>query len=283
MGSVRASVNSPDPVDRASPPPGTAGWWRPRYAGRTRAAGRPADLTLDRITGAALAILDAEGQRRLTMRRLADELGTAPSSLYRHVASRDELLVEVVDRVLGELQPPADDSAWPAAVEHLAHELRRVLLAHRSVVLAITTAPLLGPHAMRIRELFWRTLDRHGCEPEFVVQVYAAVMHFVVCSALFAAGAARRAGGEGDGGANGGANDGANGAANGGANGGAWSGRTRSGLGDLVDVLPAGTYPTVIRLAAFGDRPDPDHDFAFGLRALIDGLAGAARHEVPAR
>ena len=35
-------------------------------------------------------------------------------------------------------------------------------------------------------------MDRDGCDPEFAVQTYAAVMHFVVCSAIFSAGAARR-------------------------------------------------------------------------------------------
>jgi AcrR family transcriptional regulator len=67
---------------------------------------------------AALAVADRDGlDDALTMRRLADELGTAHTSLYRHVASRDERLVELVDHVLGEVTPhhPADStgaSSW---------------------------------------------------------------------------------------------------------------------------------------------------------------------------
>ena len=238
-------------VNLASGSPGSAAWWRDRYQQHRRPRGRPPELSLAKIVEAALSILDEEGVRELTMRRLAIELGAGVASLYRHVDSRDELLVEVVDKVLGELNAPDEGLPWRQAVEELARELRRVLLAHRAAVLVITTAPLLGPNAMRIRELFWGAMDRDGCAPEFAVQVYSTVVHFVVCSAMFSAGASRRPGT-------------------------AWSGQTPSGLRDLIDVLPEANYPTVRRFSEFGDRPDPDHDFDVGLRALLDGLEGYA-------
>jgi TetR/AcrR family transcriptional regulator, tetracycline repressor protein len=246
MRSVAANVNL------TSAPPGSSAWWRARYQKQTRARGRPPELSLAKIVEAALSILDEEGLSELTMRRLATELGTASGSLYRHVASRKELLVAVGDKVLGELREPGRELPWRQAVEELARDLRGVLLAHRGVVLVITSAPLLGPNAIRLRELFWGAMDRDGCAPEFAVQVYFTVMHFVVSSALFSAGSSRKPGT-------------------------AWSGQTPSGLRDLIDVLPATEYPTVIRFSAFGDRPDPNHDFEFGLRALLDGLASYAR------
>jgi AcrR family transcriptional regulator len=225
----------------ASSPPGSPAWWRDRYQRRLRARGR--GLTIEKICEAALTILDRDGLPELTMRRLADELGTGPASLYRHVTSRDELLVEVVDRVLGELREPDTAQGWRDAVEQLAHDLRRVLLTHRSVVLVIANAPLLGPNAMRIRELFWRVMDRDGCEPRFAVQTYFTVIHFVVCSALFTSGtASHRTPGE------------------------------PTGLSTLLDVLPARQYPTVLKFSEYGEKPDPDYDFDFGLHALLDGL-----------
>ncbi|GII22899.1 TetR/AcrR family transcriptional regulator [Planosporangium mesophilum] len=221
--------------------PGSPAWWRARYQRRLRARGR--GLTIERICEAALAVLDSEGLPELTMRRLADELGTGPASLYRHVTSREELLVEVADRVLGELTEPDEALGWRDAVEHLAHDLRRVLLTHQAVVLVIARSPLLGPNAMRIRELFWRAMDSDGCDARFAVQTYFTVVHFVVCSALFTAGTAHhRAAGE------------------------------PTGLSTLLDVLPARQYPTVLRFSEYGDKPDPDYDFDFGLRALLDGL-----------
>jgi AcrR family transcriptional regulator len=230
--------------------PGTAPWWRNRYEQRLRHRDR--GLTLERICEAALAILDREGLRELTMRRLADELGTGPASLYRHIASREELLVELADRLIGELAAPDDALGWRDAVEQLAHELRRVLLTHGGVVLLITNGPLLGPNSMRLREMFWRVMDRDGCEAQFAVQTYFTVIHFVVCSALFGASAIRNANAT-------------------------WetSREKGSGLAELLDVLPARLYPTVLKFSEYGDRPDPEYDFNFGLGALLDGLENA--------
>jgi AcrR family transcriptional regulator len=207
---------------------------------------------MERICEAALVVLDRDGLSQLTMRRLADELGTGPASLYRHIASRDELLVELADLVIGEVTPPDASLGWRDAVDHLAHDLRRVLLTHGGVVLLIANGPLLGPNSMRIREMFWRAMDRDGCDPQFAVQTYFTVVHFVVCSALFGASATRRGHT-------------------------AWetSRQSGSGLADLLDVLPARLYPTVLKFSEYGDRPDPEYDFDFGLGALLDGLVSA--------
>jgi hypothetical protein len=105
---------------------------------------------------------------------------------------------------------------------------------------------------MRVREMFWQAMDRDGCDPQFAVQTYFTIVHFVVCSALFGASASRRGHT-------------------------AWetSRHSGSGLADLLDVLPARLYPTVLKFSEYGDRPDPEYDFDFGLRALLDGLASA--------
>lgn len=222
------------------PAPGSAAWWRGRYQQRMRMRSR--GLTIDRISVAALAILDRDGLTELTMRRLADELGTGPASLYRHVASREELLVEVADRVLGELPAPDPELCWRDALEQLAVGLRRTLLSHRAVVLVVANSPHLGPNAIRIRELFWSVMDRDGCDPELIIRTYFSIIHFVVLSALFSANAGRV--GE----------------------------QATSPLGELLDVLPGRDYPTVLKLSRYEGPPDFDAHFAMGLRALLDGL-----------
>jgi AcrR family transcriptional regulator len=155
-------------VNQSTRAAGSAQWWRDRYLQRLRARGRA--LSIEQIGRAALKIVDEDGLRELTMRRLADELGTGPASLYRHVSSRDDLLVEVADLVLGELDAPDPSLHWREAVEGLAHDLRRVLVGHRGLVVVSSNAPLLGPNAMRIRELFWSVMDRDGCEAELRVR-----------------------------------------------------------------------------------------------------------------
>jgi AcrR family transcriptional regulator len=232
-------------VNQLSPAPGSARWWRDRYLQRLRARSR--GLSIEQVCRTALEIVDEFGLGELTMRRLADELGTGPASLYRHVSSREELLVEVADLVLGELEAPDPALHWRDAIEQLAHSLRTVLVGHRGLVVITSNAPLFGPNAMRIRELFWNVMDRDGCDPEFAVQTYAAVLHFVVCSAIFSAGAARRGNA-------------------------AWGGEANSGLNELLDLLPTRRYPTVLKFSEFADKPDPESDFGLGLRGLLDGL-----------
>jgi hypothetical protein len=73
-------------------------------------------------------------------------------------------------------------------------------------------------------------------------------MHFVVCSAIFSAGVAQRGNP-------------------------AWGAETRSGLNELLDLLPARRYPTVLKYSEYADKPDPEYDFRFGLRALLSGLS----------
>ena len=49
-------------------------------------------VTADDVVEVAGRIVDAHGADALTMRRLADELGVAVTSIYWHVGNRDELV-----------------------------------------------------------------------------------------------------------------------------------------------------------------------------------------------
>ncbi|GAA3117731.1 hypothetical protein GCM10020254_75750 [Streptomyces goshikiensis] len=89
--------------------PGSPAWWQARYAERERRRPRQGGLTLDRITAGALELADREGLEALTMRRLGEHLQVRHTSLYRHVASREELLIETVDHMLGEIRLPSLD------------------------------------------------------------------------------------------------------------------------------------------------------------------------------
>ena len=92
--------------------PGSAGWWLERRARDDRRRPRVDGLSIERMIITAIAVVDDEGLDALTVRRLAADLETGSASLYRHVASRDELLVLMVDHVLGEIVFP--DEHLPA-------------------------------------------------------------------------------------------------------------------------------------------------------------------------
>ena len=66
-------------------------------------------ISRDAIVAAAIGLLDREGLAALSMRRLAEELGTGAASLYWHVGSKDGLLDLVLDEVIGEGKVPDPD------------------------------------------------------------------------------------------------------------------------------------------------------------------------------
>lgn len=90
-----------------------------------------ARLSKDRVLEAAVSLADELGIGELSMRRLAQELGVVPMALYKHVANKDELLDGMVDVVVKEIDPPADEPAWREVVRRRILSARSVLLRHQ--------------------------------------------------------------------------------------------------------------------------------------------------------
>jgi AcrR family transcriptional regulator len=87
-------------------------------------------LSRERVLAAAVALADAGGVDALSMRKLAQELGVVPMALYKHVASKDELLDGMVNLVVGEIDPPAGGTGWKTAIRRRILSARRALLRH---------------------------------------------------------------------------------------------------------------------------------------------------------
>ena len=100
---------------------------------------------------AEIEIADADGVAALSMARLAERLGSAPMSLYRHVSNKDELLVFMMDAASGE--PPALPPGWRPGLEAWARALRGVYFAHPWILPVTAGRPPLEP-----AQLSW--LDR---------------------------------------------------------------------------------------------------------------------------
>ena len=107
----------------------------------------------DEIAGAAVALADASGLDAVTMRRLAAELGSAGASLYRYVASRDELLDLMVDRAMRALAPPPPTGRWQEDVVALGRALLAVHRRHRWLVDVRQGSTTPGPSAVDLFEL----------------------------------------------------------------------------------------------------------------------------------
>lgn len=240
--------------------PGSTGWWAQRAAAADRPRRPRADgLTLDRILDAALELVDEEGLDGLTMRGLATRLDCGHASLYRHVAGHDEVVVLLVDRVLGTVTldaAPADragrrartvDAADGAAatrarVEHGLRRYRAALLEHPNLAPAFLAGQLLGPNALARREEGLRLALAAGASPALAARAYLSLTHFVIASVAFESSGAGRTAAE------------------------------RRAMEAYFADLPRDTYPTLVACAAALGAVDADQEFELGLAALLDHL-----------
>jgi AcrR family transcriptional regulator len=153
-------------------------WTRPR-----RGREQPA-LTREQIVAEAVALLDAEGMDALSMRRLGARLNAGATSLYRHVANRDELIELVVDEVYGEIQvPKIDDPAnWRAATEMCAGSLRAMILRHPWMASTLGQVGLsyLGPNVMWLNDRMLALFEAGGFPAEERSDAIGAVISYVI-------------------------------------------------------------------------------------------------------
>lgn len=105
-------------------------------------------LTCTQIVDAAYRLLAEDGLGGLTMRRLAQSLGVQPGATYYHVASKQELLVAVAERILGQAEISGEELARAAL------DIRAALLPIRDSADVISFVNAFRPEALiQFREL----------------------------------------------------------------------------------------------------------------------------------
>jgi AcrR family transcriptional regulator len=116
-------------------------------------------LTRDSILEAALRVLDREGLDGLSMRRVAEELGTGPASLYWHVRNKGELLQLLSERMSAEIElPEPDPSRWREQLGDVARQVRSGFHRHRdSARITLGRVPF-GPAIARVNEWLFELL-----------------------------------------------------------------------------------------------------------------------------
>lgn len=141
-------------------------------------AARDRELTLPRIVAAAIALADRDGLSDLSMRRLAGDLGVATMSLYRHVPSRDDLLLSMIDTTIGSIElPPRPPRGWRPALELAARREWALFQRHPWLGPSMSlTRPQMAPNAMRLTEWVLAAFD--GTRLIFAERMYVQVLIF---------------------------------------------------------------------------------------------------------
>src|ERR1700742_1418044 len=122
-----AEATSEQPAPRPLPPGLDLLWGR---RARGKRGPRPG-LSPDAIVEAAMRLADAEGLEAVSMARVAAELGFTTMSLYRHVASKEELLQLMFDAsATGAEGLVLEGDTWRERMRHWAVTQRDMLDRH---------------------------------------------------------------------------------------------------------------------------------------------------------
>ena len=120
-------------------------------------------LSLERIVATAVELLDAHGVNGLTMRGLADGLGSGAMSLYWHVGNKEEVFDLALNAVLEYREPPqtAGSEDWRGEVVHLLEDWRAAMLRHPWSA-ALLPRLALGPNILSRLERLSEALSKAG-------------------------------------------------------------------------------------------------------------------------
>ena len=216
-------------------------------------------ISREAIVEAAVRVLDRDGLDALSMRRVADELGTGAASLYWHVGSKDGLLDLVFDYVIGEQQVPAPDPAhWQEQIKDVARSQRAICLRHPYVVqISIGRIPM-GPNALRYSERVLAILRGGGVPDLLAVQGYLLLISAVngfMLDETGDAGESESAAGAGEPGA---------------------AGPGAQEMADMASAylasLPAERFPNMVALAGEFSMADPGERFELLLDIFVGGI-----------
>jgi AcrR family transcriptional regulator len=136
-------------------------------------------LNRDRIVAAAIGIIESEGVSALSMRKLAAACDAAPMSLYRHVATKEDLLREVADYYMADVQlPDTETLAWDAAIKTLVLAIAAGFEAHPQLADIMSVAPLDAAAILDAMERITAALRMAGFDDEAVTSALAMLTSY---------------------------------------------------------------------------------------------------------
>ena len=161
-------------------------------AASARVRARWGTITREQLVLAAKEEIEAGRYEQMTIRRLAARLGVAPMSLYRHVRDKEDLLNEVVDRMLAELwRPEADPSDPWAWFMESADRLRAFLVDQPAALHVFLSHPVTSPVALARLRTVLGVLETAGLDEPAARRLYAAVHTYTLGFAALQASRAR--------------------------------------------------------------------------------------------
>lgn len=140
------------------------------------------DLTIDEIVDRAMEIAQLDGERGLTMRRVAEACGVSPMAIYHHVADKEALLTAVVDRVVADAIDDfgSTDRPWREDLVEFLCRYRAGFLEHPTAAQVYLRRPVISPELARCTELMFDAFERGGLRGRRVADATDAVVLLVM-------------------------------------------------------------------------------------------------------
>jgi AcrR family transcriptional regulator len=138
---------------------------------RTRPAAQRRTLSQGLIVDTALELLGKGSLDTVSMRRVAQELGTGPASLYAHVSNKEELHELMLDRLLGRLpRPEPDPTRWTEQILEMAKAQLKMLTSYPGIArVGLETVVPAGPNALAYGEAVLAVLRAGGLPDRIAV------------------------------------------------------------------------------------------------------------------
>ncbi|MEV2241007.1 TetR/AcrR family transcriptional regulator [Micromonospora sp. NPDC049891] len=209
-------------------------------------AGRPPTTSRAQILAAARGLIDRNGWERLTIRKLAAEIGVGATTLYHHVQDKEDLLFLLINEYGEQFSHPGLPEEPQERVIAAAATIHDALAAWPWAADVLTTDGFiarLGDSPLGLVEAVVAGAIDYGCTPDHAVYVFRSIWYYTVGEILVRSHTARRGGGE-----------------------------AATPDGAFFGNIDAEKLP---HLAALGDRwavLAPRDTYVDGLRALVDGL-----------
>jgi AcrR family transcriptional regulator len=212
-------------------------------------------LTRERIVDAAMRVLVEQGYDAVSMRKVAQVLGTGPASLYAHVANKRELDHLLVDRAAQDMNLPEtpDPDRWQEQLKDAMREMLRVMRANPGVARAAMAQVPLGERALLSTERMLGILKAGNVPDQAAAWAVDLIPLYVTATAF---------------------EENVNGAAT-------WSTEDienfAAELRGFFESLPADRFPLTSSLAgALTAGGGGDERFEFGITVITAGLASLA-------
>ncbi|MCX4751119.1 TetR/AcrR family transcriptional regulator [Kitasatospora sp. NBC_01287] len=122
-------------------------------------------LTPEAIIEASLRIAARGSADAFTVRRLGEELGADPTAVYRHFRDKDELLLSVADRTLGEVLDSIPEGLdWKGRLRALAAGSLAVALKYPAVSSIMASRTTRRANEFRVVELILGAVMEAGLD-----------------------------------------------------------------------------------------------------------------------